>query len=146
MTKEALDLALEALEPMQNSRDDTAIERAITAIKQARSAPVQEPVAWRWVNSKNWLTYGEMPHDKFESTPLYTTPPAQPAYTKEDVDRAFSAGMAEGERLAIETPAAQRPVAEPHKWVGLDDDDISALGLSIAKARALESLLKRRNT
>jgi hypothetical protein len=37
-------------------------------------------------------------------------------------------------------PAAQR------QWVGLDDDDISALGLSIAKARALESLLKRRNT
>ena len=38
MTKdEALDLALEALEPMQNSRDDTAIERAITAIKQARA-------------------------------------------------------------------------------------------------------------
>jgi hypothetical protein len=45
MTKDeelAMDLALEALEPMQNSRDDTAIERAITAIKQARSAPVQK--------------------------------------------------------------------------------------------------------
>jgi hypothetical protein len=74
--KEALRMALEALTPMQNSRDDTAIERAITSIKQALAAPVQEPVAWRWTNSKGWLTYGELPHDRFESTPLYTTPPA----------------------------------------------------------------------
>jgi hypothetical protein len=36
--------------------------------------------------------------------------------------------------------------AAKRQWVGLYDDDISALGLSIAKARALESLLKRRNT
>jgi len=48
MTKEeALRMALEALTPMQNSRDDTAIERAITSIKQALAAPVQEPVAIR---------------------------------------------------------------------------------------------------
>jgi hypothetical protein len=40
------------------------------------AAPVQEPVAWRWVNPKGWLTYGEAPHDTFKSTPLYTTPPA----------------------------------------------------------------------
>jgi hypothetical protein len=47
----------------------------------------------------------------------------------------------DGEALCLCTPpAAQR------QWVGLDDDDISALGLSIAKAKALESLLKRRNT
>ncbi len=42
----------------------------------AQPAPVQEPVAWRWTNGKGWLTYGELPHDRFESTPLYTTPPA----------------------------------------------------------------------
>jgi hypothetical protein len=42
----------------------------------AQPAPVQEPVAWRWTNGKGWLTYGEMQHDRFESTPLYTTPPA----------------------------------------------------------------------
>jgi hypothetical protein len=46
----------------------------------AQPAPVQDPVAWRWVNPKGWLTYGEEPHDTFKSTPLYTTPPAaQPA-------------------------------------------------------------------
>jgi arylsulfatase A-like enzyme len=48
-----------------------------------KPAPVQEPVAWRWTNGKGWLTYGEMPHDRFESTPLYTTPPAAPM---QDVD------------------------------------------------------------
>jgi hypothetical protein len=49
---------------------------------------VQEPVAWRWVNPKGWLTYGEAPHDTFKSTALYTTPPAQRQWvglTKEDI-------------------------------------------------------------
>jgi len=74
MTKdEALDLALDAL-TFCNS-DSMAVEEliddAITAIKQARSAPVQEPVAWKD------LTYGNLHHQDFgNSIPLYTTPPA----------------------------------------------------------------------
>jgi hypothetical protein len=87
MTKdEALDLALEALESYKNFIEDAHIiegqwhwidgaDQAITAIKQARSAPVQEPVAWMdrdgdlYANEpdKNWCP----PH-----YPLYTTPPA----------------------------------------------------------------------
>ena len=47
--------------------------------ESSATQPVQEPVAWRWVNPKGWLTYGEAPHDTFKSTALYTTPPAQPA-------------------------------------------------------------------
>jgi hypothetical protein len=93
MKDEALKLALEALEKsvatcfdrysheQVMSRPEHFINQAIAAIKQALAAPtVQEPVAWRWTNGKGWLTYGELQHDRFESTPLYTTPPAaQPA-------------------------------------------------------------------
>lgn len=77
---EALRLALEALKPFSTPNwAGTGVDEAneaITAIKEVLAAPVQEPVAWRWTNSKGWLTYGELPHDRFVSTPLYTTPPA----------------------------------------------------------------------
>jgi hypothetical protein len=48
MTKdEALKLALEALEIVKNHfSQNRHVNEAITAIKKARSAPVQEPVAW----------------------------------------------------------------------------------------------------
>jgi hypothetical protein len=74
MTKdEALDKALEALEiceqhgyiPVRLTRD------AITAIKQARSAPVQEPVA---LVIDGVLVKSSLP-EKYTG-PLYTTPPA----------------------------------------------------------------------
>jgi hypothetical protein len=86
MTKdEALDLALRAL---RFARDDgyenEVSQEAITAIKQARSAPVQEPVAWMNPHG-GFLSASYI--DKFASgldkeihnIPLYTTPPAQPA-------------------------------------------------------------------
>jgi hypothetical protein len=67
------------------SEEDMRVYRAIAdnyrkdlTAPPAQPAPVQ-PVAWRWVNPKGWLTYGEAPHDTFKSTPLYTTQPAQPA-------------------------------------------------------------------
>jgi len=102
MTKdEALDLALEALEKSlprlapYGEQDWLDSRAAITAIKQARSAPVQEPVAWvdllkqaeEVVRSKSlWKKY-------IDGTPLandiavwmasfaqeHTTLPAQPA-------------------------------------------------------------------
>lgn len=50
MKDEALKLALEALEPLVSlsiePEDLSGIYKAITAIKQALAAPVQEPVAW----------------------------------------------------------------------------------------------------
>jgi len=60
----------------------------------AQPAPVQ-PVAWRWTNGKGWLTYGEMQHDRFESTPLYTAPPAPAvpdALNPKDENPAYAAG------------------------------------------------------
>jgi hypothetical protein len=47
MSKEALKLALEALENCYaRLHEDEEIPVAITAIKQALAAPVQEPVKW----------------------------------------------------------------------------------------------------
>ena len=77
-TDEALDLALEALDNLlywDNGKSDYDQAReAITAIKQARSAPVQEPVAWRYRGNLHEFD----PSDWAEGpvTPLYTTPPA----------------------------------------------------------------------
>jgi len=88
----ALDLALEAL-IYASSYCDTY--DAITAIKQARSAPVQEPVAWSRASfiedddgrqigtDEPEISWGKEPPDKFGWSPLYTTPPAQPAPVQE---------------------------------------------------------------
>jgi len=93
-TDRALDLALEAMERYQVKRQDfDRFADEITAIKQARSAPVQEPWKYRrWDDAKKqW----ELTDDcGWPSEPLYTTPPAQPA-----------------------------PVQEPVAWVGLTDDE-----------------------
>jgi hypothetical protein len=93
-------LALEALEKLTDTEQTYEAldlgDKAITAIKQARSAPpVQEPVAWRVrfhygtdgmaKRIGDWKLYGYSPtseEDK-EIEPLYTTPPAQPAPVQE---------------------------------------------------------------
>jgi len=78
MTKdEALDLALEALEESKTNNDTMEFHdrknKAITAIKQARSAPVQEPKFVRMVDGVPCITLAEHKHL------MATTPPAQPA-------------------------------------------------------------------
>jgi hypothetical protein len=107
------------------------------------TASVQEPVAWRY----RGILHDFDPSDWAEGpvTPLYTTPPAaQPAYTKEDLDRAFSAGLVEGEKLAFESPAAQR------QWVGLTDAEVMQTmsgdwTSQFYFARAIEAKLKEKN-
>jgi hypothetical protein len=98
MKDEALKLALKALELSSVTVDSFGVQRktqeAITAIKQALAAPVQEPVAWRYDLAKyreNDLRGRQWAHSVFSPTkpyidemvrnvtPLYTTPPAQPA-------------------------------------------------------------------
>jgi hypothetical protein len=92
-TERALDLALEALELTWDSGmphpNIMQVGKAITAIKQARSAPAQEPVAWgcnRYIEDDNGfqigtdepeLAWGKYAPDDNGWWPLYTTPPAQ---------------------------------------------------------------------
>jgi hypothetical protein len=99
MTKdEALDLALEALQfknilnacGQYSVVDPAKAAEAITAIKQARSAPVQEPVATLWQHGETGRTRITMPGDItdcdarwFKAADLYTTPPAAPVQEPE---------------------------------------------------------------
>ena len=73
MTKdEAMDLALEALEQGIDGQTSIQMDKAITAIKQARLTPVQEPVAF---NAGVPPLYPEMKDGETISVE-YTTPPA----------------------------------------------------------------------
>lgn len=144
------------------------------AIKQARSAQAQEPVAWtNWrelAGARHYRTPGwEMYADKRnpDDVALYITPPAQPALMQEPV--AFNAGvpplypeMKDGETISVEyttPPASQRP------WVGLTDEDsqdviqramhsitggdntftLSANKIWVAIVREVEAKLKEKN-
>ena len=83
MTREALKLALEALEHEADKGNDDAYKVERDAIKEALAQPEQEPVAWRaWVSKfpqgtgSDWV-YVTKPimKDSVHNQPLYTTPP-----------------------------------------------------------------------
>jgi hypothetical protein len=131
MTKdEELDLALEALEAWLPTVPNLIEKKkaAITAIKQARSAPVQEPVAWfkhgPYEDGEPLSVVFENPHDDVCYSPL---------------------GF-------IDTPpAAQR------QWVGLTDDEVDECYESVMfnadieptrvlVYQAIEAKLKEKNT
>jgi hypothetical protein len=69
-----------------------SVKEAITAIKQALAAPVQEPVAW--INAKGDMTYLHGPYNSDDRPLIYgdTTPPAAPVQEPE-IDGATIAGM-----------------------------------------------------
>jgi hypothetical protein len=133
MTKdEALDLALEIM----YSQGDVGVDEwraAEAAIKQARSAPVQEPVAWMQSDEVHISLW----KDDYHIIPLYTTPPAQPAEWQK-IECPICGDMA----VATDIPAAKR------QWVGLTDEDWKELHLT-TNARtygpAIEAKLKERN-
>jgi hypothetical protein len=133
MTKdEALDLALEALEETLKTLDDANaipggpiadtiwyspyetlfdyLEVKIAAIKQARSAPVQEPVAFFDPQGKGF--YWAKPTKitapvtvDFEPLPLYTTPPAAPVQERNFCERC---GKRLGDYIHTCTPPATK--------------------------------------
>ncbi len=104
MTKDealAMDLALEALEQGIDGQTSIQMDKAITAIKQARSAPAQEPVAF---NAGVPPLYPEMKDGETISVE-YTTPPAQPAPVQEpdhsdELTIAYMSGVHRGKELA----------------------------------------------
>jgi hypothetical protein len=122
MTKdEALDLALEALRDALDKPmwDRVQMEVAITAIKQARSAPVQEPVgddeiaAW----AERHDIQGSLTdlRSMFEDAASLTTPPAaQPAPVQ---PVAFEVGLVEwvGNKLMATPKVTATP---PASWRG----------------------------
>jgi len=131
--REALKLALEALENEKRPWEQPQRDQAITAIKAALAAPVQEPVAWREFDGEGGYTYfayqdNETWRDEYIERngekyanwvgPLYTassTSPAapvqEPVYSIEKLDAAYELGFAEGRKT---TPPAA-PVQEPSR-------------------------------
>jgi hypothetical protein len=82
MTKEALKLALEALECANSPNGD--YENEITAIKEALAQPEQEPVAWgvfegnlhdMFFSQEEAQEMAELKGTHAEVRPLYTAPP-----------------------------------------------------------------------
>jgi hypothetical protein len=108
---EALDLALEALESCEWGLGDQyfdalLVNKAITAIRQARSAPVQEP-------KQSEIFCGVDFADGVLSVSVLRRRP-------DDV-----AELLHSEQIELQQPAAQR------QWVGLTDDEILKLAYPI---------------
>jgi hypothetical protein len=108
----------------------TVLVYAPPAAPSVATPLVQEPVAWRY----NGILHEFDPSDWAEGpvTPLYTTPPG-------------------GRQSEDCLTAAQRPVAEPHKWVNLTDEEIDKThetqvwDTRRSYARAIEALSRERN-
>jgi hypothetical protein len=155
MSKEAMKLALGALEWITQQRTGGMIQRkateATTAIKQALEQPVQEPVAWMHTMIDD-VVVGHRPADlnvhPDRWMPLYKDP--TPCQTCEALARTV---MMDQTAHDTTPPAAQRP------WVGLTDEEISeAYNAASKKAlyrmgttredvyEAIEAKLKEKNT
>jgi hypothetical protein len=151
MTKdEALDLALEALEKLTDTEQTYEAldlgDKAITAIKQARSAPVQEPVGALILGGVIDTSDG-------------------PEYEEWDVEWNTKAVEALQEKLVTSNSVTvmlyTTPPAAQRQWVGLTDEEIDELGHLVEAtgycsdnlgvegtqdfARAIEAKLKEKN-
>ncbi len=192
-TDKALDLALEALEYIENNYMSLPKSgtKAITAIKQARSAQAQEPVAHSVVagvlfDFMGWLTSREKrltlsstdeagpaveaitEFAKMRGLSLHdaqvehwqailTTPPggrqSEDCLTAAQEDIQRLSALVRAQQITIDKLEAQRPVAEPHKWVhatewrGLTDEEIAKLDCydHLKFARAIEAKLRSKN-
>ena len=94
MTRALLQQALDALEPISafgrvgtKDVEQAKLQQAITALREALTAPEPEPVAWYYVEdpwgANEWHFMTDSPEsqecDPRDWTPLYATPPVAPA-------------------------------------------------------------------
>ena len=103
MSKEALKMAMEALEEAADAIDSWGsyasgyfqvkhdlesdiikTKSAITAIKESLAQPEQEPVAW-WNKTKDTASTDPVHRNNADCQPLYTTPPQRKPLTDEEV-------------------------------------------------------------
>jgi hypothetical protein len=109
------------------------------------AASVQEPVAWRY----RGILHEFDPSDWAEGpvTPLYTTPPAQPAPVQEPVAWTVSGKITDWSKdfSAYQTKHYTRPVYTPpaaqRQWVGLTDEDKAMCIQSTAESKSVDELI-----
>ena len=80
MSREAMQMALEALEILTDGYDGTEVGveiEAITALRERLAQPEQEPVAWADMAVRGEDKGLSWTPGHFHKTPLYTAPPKQ---------------------------------------------------------------------
>ena len=126
MTKEALKLALEALEyHTAQTRPIEQTNKAITAIKEALAQPEQEPLEY-WNAVEGWVKIDEV-REHFDSVgcgTIYKT-------------------AGEGREPLYTTPPQRKPLSDEEIWEALGGIDCARPMLI---ARAIEAKLKEKNT
>ena len=88
MTKEALKLALEALETLMIERG-SIYDQAITAIKEALAQPEQEPVVWMMPDGQIVNKWALQFYGGQVGKPLYTTPPQRKPLSDEEIYKIY---------------------------------------------------------
>jgi hypothetical protein len=112
-------LPLELLKPIAQTLRALAQEKALQALQALEAL---ESADW-YIDQLEMLVYSSVDddgtHENRAKVQVAITAIkaalALPAYTKEDIDRAFSAGIAEGEKMVIEAQPPQ-PEQEPVAW------------------------------
>jgi hypothetical protein len=81
-TKKVVQQALDVIETPIHEQPFMAKQKAITALRQLleQPAPVQEPIGYLWPTGMHpEFRFTQQERDGVEGTPVYFTPPAQPA-------------------------------------------------------------------
>jgi len=106
------------------SKDGERIDPASVYLEEPAQEPVQEPVAWGFMNDAGAIYDCISPeaHDECEGSytvPLYTTPslPVQPVQEPDALTIAYQSGFYDGRKAAL----------SKREWIGLTDEDGCAM-------------------